>query len=96
MTDANRVPCSQVLGALWAFIDCEPASIDRVEIERHLEWCAPCAQESAIEANLKALIGRALCAGPAPARLRSRVTAQITRIEVQISRVTPPVQGPAD
>jgi mycothiol system anti-sigma-R factor len=90
MTESHDVPCGQVMAALWQFIDREAAALDRLEMMRHLETCTPCAQESAVETALKALIARTFCAEPAPERLRARVTAQITRIEVQISRFQPP------
>jgi mycothiol system anti-sigma-R factor len=92
MTESHSVPCGQVLEALWLFLDHEAASVDRIEMLRHLETCAPCAQESAVEQRLKELIARTFCAQPAPERLRLRVTAQITRIDVQISRFQPPAE----
>lgn len=92
MSGTHDVPCGQVVAAMWQFLDREVAALDRLEVLRHLETCAPCSQESAVEQALKSLIARTFCAEPAPPRLRARVTAQITRIEVQISRFQPPAQ----
>ena len=83
----HEIPCSQVVRAMWLYLDNEPAGVDRSLIDAHLAECMPCASHSAIEAQFKALLARALCVEPAPDRVRSRVQAQITRIQVQISRV---------
>ena len=77
---------------MWAYLDREPAAIDAHEIHHHLLECAPCEQESRIEARLKELIALAHQASkPAPDQVRRRVTASITRIEVQITRVQHPL-----
>ena len=90
--NAHEIPCRQVLEAMWLYIDQEPAGLDRELILHHLEECSPCMAHSRVEIAFKSLLARSLSAEPAPDRVRARVTAQITRIQVQIIRV----QGPTE
>jgi mycothiol system anti-sigma-R factor len=83
----HSVPCTQVLDALFAFLDGEPTAVDGHLIHEHLDECPPCRDEHVLGELMKALVARSCATSPAPDRVRARVIAQITRIEVQISRV---------
>lgn len=87
--DINAVPCTQVLLSLSAYIDSEPAAIDANIIHNHLEICPPCLAEVQMLQLLKTVVARSCCPDPAPERVRTRVLAQITRIQVQIARSEP-------
>lgn len=96
MTGANSVPCSQVLSAMWAYVDGEPASVDRDAMAGHLQRCPSCNTESQVEALFKLVLARSLQVEAAPERVRARVWAQITRIEVQITRTEVQIRPPSE
>lgn len=84
---AHDIPCTEVVSAVFAFIDNEPTALERSLIEHHFAECPPCQEEAEISALLKALVARSCCEEPAPSQIRARITAQITQIQVEISRV---------
>ena len=84
---AHDVPCTEVVSAVFAFIDNEPTDLERSLLEHHFAECPPCQEEAEISALLKALVARSCCEEPAPNQIRARITAQITQIQVEISRV---------
>ncbi len=84
---AHEIPCTEVVGAVFAFLDNEPTALERSLIEHHFAECPPCQEEAEISALLKALVARSCCEDPAPDQIRARITAQITQIQVEISRV---------
>ena len=83
----NSVPCSQVLAGLYSFLDGEPTAVDGHLMHEHLAQCPPCREEHLLAEVLKAMVARSCGSQPAPERVRARVVAQITRIQVQITRV---------
>ncbi|CAB4336696.1 MAG: mycothiol system anti-sigma-R factor [Actinobacteria bacterium] len=85
----NSVPCSQVQAALSAYVDGEPCAVEHNIIHHHLDACPACLAESEVIQLIKVVVARSCCAEPAPERVRARVIAQITRIQVQITRSEP-------
>ncbi len=83
----HEVPCAEIVGAVFAYIDDEPTALERSLIQHHFEECPPCQSEAQLSALVKALVARACCEEPAPAQVRARITTQITQIQVEISRV---------
>jgi mycothiol system anti-sigma-R factor len=86
---SHETPCTEVLGAVYAYLDNEPVSVERDLIRLHLEECGPCCDEFDIEALLKKLVAKSLCGEPAPSQIRERIITQITQIQVEISKQTP-------
>lgn len=85
----HETPCQDVLSAVYAYLDNEPASVERDLIRGHLEECGPCNEEFDIEALLKKLVAQSCCGEPAPSQVRERIITQITQIQVEISKQTP-------
>ena len=83
----HETPCTEVLEAVYTYLDNEDCRVDRALIKAHLDECGPCEDEFSIEGVLKALISRSCCGEPAPDDVKSRVLAEIAQIQVQITRV---------
>lgn len=83
----HDIPCSDVINAVFTFLDNEPTPLERSLIEHHFAECPPCQEEAEISALLKQLVARSCCEDPAPDQIRARITAQITQIQIEISRV---------
>lgn len=65
-------PCQEAIATLYSFLDGELTSDRRLQIQHHLDECAPCFQAYDFEAELKALIARK-CRDEVPEALRRRV-----------------------
>ena len=76
--------CSDVLEALYLFIDGEIDSANAQLIRHHLDDCAPCLKAYDLDVIVKSLIARS-CAEKAPPPLRERVLMSIREVQVQIS-----------
>ncbi len=83
----HDTPCTQVLEAVYTYLDNEDCTVDRALIKAHLEECGPCESEFSVEEILKAVVSRSCCGEPAPEEAKSRVLAEIARIQVQITSV---------
>lgn len=83
----HDTPCSQVLEAIYLYLDNEEGAVERTLITVHLEECGPCRDEFGVEEMLKVMIGRACGSEPAPVAIYERIVAQMADIQVEITRV---------
>lgn len=81
----NKPECRQALDRIYFFIDNELDGADSAKIKQHIEECAPCLDEVALERLLKALVARS-CKERAPVELRQRVVFSIRQVQLEISR----------
>jgi mycothiol system anti-sigma-R factor len=81
----HDVECQQILGRLHWFIDNELDRADAEEIQQHLDECAPCLDEAAIDRLVKVLIARS-CKESAPIELRQRVVFSIRQVQIELSK----------
>jgi anti-sigma factor (TIGR02949 family) len=84
--DHHKTDCTEVLNALFLYLDHEIDDEQRVNaISVHLEECPPCKDHYSAEDRLKILVARC-CQDPAPDLLRSRIVDQLTEIRIQMTR----------
>jgi mycothiol system anti-sigma-R factor len=76
--------CSDVLEALYLFIDGEIDSANAGLIRHHLEECAPCLKAYDLDVVVKTLVARS-CTEHAPPPLRERVLMSIRQVQVHLS-----------
>jgi mycothiol system anti-sigma-R factor len=76
--------CSDVLEALYLFIDDEIDSANASLIRHHLDECAPCLEAYDLDLVVKTLVARS-CTEHAPPPLRDRVLSSIRQVQVQIT-----------
>jgi mycothiol system anti-sigma-R factor len=79
--------CDGVLERIYSALDGEVSASELADIHHHLEACPPCLEEYEVEAALKALVRRC-CAEQAPAALRAKIVASITRVQTVQTTVT--------
>jgi mycothiol system anti-sigma-R factor len=75
--------CDEILARLVFFVDHELQTADTVEIQRHLDECAPCLADYDLERTVKALVARS-CGDQAPQHLRERVLVRIREVHVHV------------
>ncbi|MFN2388524.1 MAG: mycothiol system anti-sigma-R factor [Actinomycetota bacterium] len=73
--------CTEVLERAYLFLDGEGLSEDeRVEIETHLEECAPCLERYGLEREVTHLLARLKSSSPCPDRVKSRILSLLEEV----------------
>ena len=85
--EPHATPCSEVLEAVYLYLDGEQDSTHRDNVRLHLDECAPCLRQYGLEQVVKSLVARCCGSDPAPVALRDRVLLQIQQVRVEIDAV---------
>jgi mycothiol system anti-sigma-R factor len=85
--EPHATPCSEVLEAVYLYLDGEQDQDHREKVRIHLDECSPCLRQYGLEQAVKALVARSCGGDPAPADLRSRVLVRIQEVRVEIDAV---------
>jgi mycothiol system anti-sigma-R factor len=85
--DPHATPCSEVLDAVYVYLDGEQDATSRETIRLHLDECAPCLRQYGLEQAVKSLVARCCGNEPAPLALRERVLMKIQQVRVEIEHV---------
>ena len=78
----HETACDEVLERLYLFLDSEIDTATSEQIQQHLEECAPCLAQAAIDRMVKSLVARSCCSEPAPEQVRLRVVQRISEVRV--------------
>ena len=76
----HETPCTEVLDAVYAFLDGEVDDGGRHKIREHLDECSPCLREYGIEQEVKALVARCCGGDTAPAELKQRLRMRLAEL----------------
>lgn len=85
--DPHETPCSEVLEAVYLYLDGEQDAEHRDKVRIHLDECAPCLREYGLEQAVMTLVARCCGNDAAPQELRARVLARIQQVRVEIEQV---------
>ena len=85
--DPHETSCSEVLAAVYLYLDGEQDGEHHDETRLHLDECSPCLREYGLEQMVKALVARTCGADPAPVDLRERVLLRIQQVRLEIDQV---------
>ena len=80
----HELDCSDVVEAVYLYIDGELSADVIDNIRSHLDDCSPCLREYGIEQDVKALIARSCCE-TAPDALRASI---VSRLEIVRTELT--------
>ncbi len=78
----HETDCTDVLAAVYLYLDSEGEQTGRDQIRQHLDECHPCLREFGIEQEVKALVARCCGNDLAPDGLRERLIAKIRDVAV--------------
>jgi len=84
--EPHETSCSEVLEAVYLYLDGEQDSVHRDGVRIHLDECSPCLRQYGLEQAVKALVARS-CAEAAPSELRERVLLRLQQVRVEIDQV---------
>lgn len=80
----HETPCSEVLEALYLFVDQEETPISVIDLEQHLAECGPCCDQRDELTLLKELVNRACCGGEISQEIRLRISSTIVEIQAEL------------
>jgi mycothiol system anti-sigma-R factor len=83
----HEVDCSDVLQAVYSFLDGEIDDEGRTTIRTHLDECSPCLRQFGIEQEVKLLVARCCGSDRAPDTLRIRIVARLREVQVELDQV---------
>jgi len=82
--DPHETPCSEVLEAVYLYLDGEQDSASHDHVRIHLDECSPCLRQYGLEQAVKTLVARCGGSDPVPRELRERVLVRIAQARVEI------------
>ncbi|HEY5032498.1 MAG TPA: mycothiol system anti-sigma-R factor [Actinomycetes bacterium] len=85
--DHHDTDCSEVLAAVYQFLDGEITDSRKHVIREHLDECAPCLRQFGIEQEVKALVARCCGSDRAPEALRIKIITRIQQVRVELGQV---------
>jgi mycothiol system anti-sigma-R factor len=85
--EPHEVPCSEVIEAVYSFLDGEVDDDIRHKIRTHLDECSPCLRQFGIEQEVKLLVARCCGSDRAPDALRLRIVTRIRQVQVELDQV---------
>ncbi len=84
--DPHETDCSDVIRAVYLYLDGEQTEAERHVIREHLDECSPCLREYGIEQEVKALVARCCGAEKAPTELRERLRLKLNDLTLDVER----------
>jgi mycothiol system anti-sigma-R factor len=85
--DPHETPCSEVLEAVYLYLDGEQDAQSHTKVRIHLDECSPCLRQFGLEQAVKALVARCCGSDPVPGDLRDRVLVRIKQVRSEIDSV---------
>ena len=85
--EPHETPCSEVLEAVYLYLDGEQDSENHEKVRLHLDECSPCLRQYGLEQAVKVLVARCCGSDPAPIDLRDRVLVRIKQVRLEIEQV---------
>jgi mycothiol system anti-sigma-R factor len=79
----HETPCSEVLDAVYEYIDGEIDAVKAYAIKHHLDECGPCLREFGLEEAVRSIVKRS-CHDRAPDELRAKVLGRIQAVRVEL------------
>jgi mycothiol system anti-sigma-R factor len=80
----HETPCSEVLDAVYTYLDGEMDRVSYAKVKVHLEECGPCLREYGLEEAVKRLVHKHCGHEPVPSDLRKKVLLRIEAVRTQI------------
>jgi mycothiol system anti-sigma-R factor len=83
----HAIPCSDVIEAVYVYLDGELEPDDSASIRAHLDDCGPCLRQYGLDKLVKSLVARSCGSDQAPDELRLKVMARLREVRVEIAQL---------
>ncbi len=83
----HAIPCSDVIEAVYVYLDGELDAADCENIRTHLDECGPCLRQYGLDKLVKSLVARSCGSDQAPDHLKLKVLARLQEVRVEISQL---------
>ncbi len=80
----HDTPCSEVLDAVYTYLDGEMDQVSYAQVKVHLEECGPCLREYGLEEAVKKLVHKHCGHEQVPPDLRQKVLLRIEAVRAQL------------
>ena len=80
----HETPCSEVLEAVYTYLDGEMDHLSYAQVKVHLEECGPCLREYGLEEAVKKLVHKYCGHEQVPPDLRQKVLLRIEAVRAQL------------
>ena len=84
--DPHETPCSEVLDAVYLYLDGEQDSKHHEMVRLHLDECSPCLRQYGLEEEVKRLVHRSCRHETVPAGLRDKIMIRLEQVTVEVRR----------
>jgi mycothiol system anti-sigma-R factor len=85
--DPHETPCSEVLEAVYLYLDGEQDAQHHDKIRIHLDECAPCLRQYGLEQAVKSLVARCCGSDAAPSTCATGCWCASSRSGLEIEHV---------
>ncbi|MCW2665233.1 MAG: rsrA [Frankiales bacterium] len=85
--DPHETSCSEVLAAVYLYLDGEQDAEHHDKVRIHLDECSPCLRQYGLEQAVKTLVAKHCGNDPVPLDLRDRVLVRIQEVRLEIDHV---------
>lgn len=80
----HDTPCTEVLDAVYSYLDGEMSTNDYAKVKQHLDECGPCLREFGLEEAVKRLVHKHCGCDPVPDGLRAKVMVKIREAQASL------------
>lgn len=80
----HETDCSEVIAAVYRYLDGEVDDSLHARIHDHLDECGPCLRQYGIEREVRVLLARCCRAERAPEQLRARIVIRLQQAQVDL------------
>ncbi|MCU0265440.1 MAG: mycothiol system anti-sigma-R factor [Actinomycetia bacterium] len=87
--DPHATDCSEVIAAVYRYLDGEVDDGLATRIHDHLDECGPCLRQYGIEREVRVLVARCCRAERAPEALRARIVVRLQQARIEFGPTGP-------
>ncbi len=85
----HETDCTEVIEAVYRYLDGEIDTVARARIHQHLDECGPCLRQYGIEREVRLLVARCCRSERAPEDLRSRIVVRLEQVRIEFGTTDP-------
>ena len=85
--DPHETPCSEVLDAVYLYLDGEQDSEHREAVRINLDECSPCLRQYGLEQVFKTIVARSCGCDETPPDVKERLLVRLREVRTEIAQL---------